>query len=161
GVIQLKNKLPELTARSGELEVQEKALTQERDEIQARVREAETFQAEALRRSKERQAKVRELHNQRGSVSGRLQSERRASEQVDQDIAKTLQQIRDCEAKILEYKSEETRLEEELKTLVAENDSSLRSELTELQAKYAEHDKVRRSGRDRLSSLASEVHAAR
>src|SRR5690606_20423555 len=30
GVIQLKNKLRELTARSGELEVQEKALTQER-----------------------------------------------------------------------------------------------------------------------------------
>lgn len=161
GVIQLKNKLRELTASTAELDVQEKALTQERDEIQKRARDAETFQAEALRRSKERQAKVRELLNQRGSVSGRLQSERRSSEQVEQDIAKTLQQIKDCEVKILEYKSEETRLEDELKTLVAENDASLREELTELQKRYSEHDKVRRGGRDKLAALASEVHMAR
>ncbi|MBN8550634.1 MAG: AAA family ATPase [Deltaproteobacteria bacterium] len=161
GVIQLKNKLRELTSRTAELDAQEKTLTLERDEIQKRTREAETFQAEALRRSKERQAKVRDLLNQRGSVSGRLQSERRSSEQIDQDIAKTLQLVKDCEVKILEYKNEETRIEEELKTLVAENDASLREELTQLQARYAEHDKVRRGGRDKLAGLASAVHAAR
>ncbi len=161
GVIQLKNKLRELGDIVAVSDGQEQRLTAERDEIQARVRAAETFQAEALRRSKERQQKVRELLNQRGSVSGRLQSERRTAEQMDSDISKTLQQIKDCELKIQEYKGEETRIEDELKSLVTENDAALREELTKLQATYSEHDKVRRSGRDRLASLASQVHAAR
>ncbi|MBX7143829.1 MAG: AAA family ATPase, partial [Oligoflexia bacterium] len=115
GLIQLKNKELELDARVSELEALQEQAQTAREAAQQAVREAETFQAEALRRSRERQARVRELVNQRGTVIGRLQAERRTLEQVEQDAHKTQQQISDCQSKIQELHTEEARIVEELK----------------------------------------------
>lgn len=161
GVIQLKNKSFELEARVHELEAKQTELHSARDVAQQSLREAENLQNEALRRSRERQAKVRELVNQRGTVVGRLQAERRTFEQVDGDVLKAQNQLKECELKIQELKSEELRLVEELKSLVPDQEQELKAELEKLQSAYAAQDKVRREGRERLAQFANQVHAAR
>jgi chromosome segregation protein len=161
GVIQLKNKAIELEARVQELEAKQQELQKAKDEAQSALREAESLQNDALRRSRERQAKVRELVNQRGTVVGRLQAERRTFEQVDGDVLKTQQQVKECEHKIQELRAEEARLAEELKNLVPDQEQELKAELEKLQAEYASQDKVRREGREKLAHFANQVHAAR
>jgi chromosome segregation protein len=161
GVIQLKNKSFELEARVHELEAKQSELHSARDGAQQSLREAENLQNEALRRSRERQAKVRELVNQRGTVVGRLQAERRTFEQVDGDVLKAQNQLKECELKIQELKAEELRLVEELKSLVPDQEQELKAELEKLQSAYAAQDKVRREGRERLAQFANQVHAAR
>lgn len=161
GLIQLKNKELELDARVTELERLQTEAQTAREAAQQALREAEAFQAEALKRSRERQTRVRELVNQRGTVIGRLQAERRTLEQVDQDVVKTQQQIIDCQAKLQELHAEEARLVEELKSLVPDQEQAIRAELDELQKRYNAHDKVRKEGRERLAALALEAQSAR
>jgi chromosome segregation protein len=161
GVIQLKNRAAELMQECESCKQQHEALVEQRDRFQVTIEESEIEHAEALRRSRERQSRIRELSNQQGNIRGRLQSERRLGEQVQQDMEKVVAQIVDSQRSIEELREEVGAVQAELDALVPDEERELGEELEVMKDEWASLDEIRREGRMKISSATQKLEDAR
>lgn len=160
GLVQLRNKIEEFSAKVDGFKKVEEERAAERSALQSSLHQEEQRHSTLLRESQQRQAEARALSNSHGAVRGRLSAEQRAAEQIKSDIARLLSQAKDGEVRLNEWTAELAKINEELKSMTGEEEKTLESELGVLQAEANKVDSVRKEGRMKLSAAAEASSAA-
>jgi chromosome segregation protein len=161
GVVQLKNKVDELSVALATHREEFGQREREREVLAEQIALAQQDHARALSETQERNSRIRNSSNQLATIRGRLQAGIRLTQQTDGDVATIADQIRTAQARIEEHQGEQEQIRAEIESMLEQNDQPLKDELAILQEQYAALDAARREGRERLSQLALQVNEAR
>ncbi len=157
GLVQLKNQIINLEESTKNHRVKLEELNTEKELRQGKIQTAHALHQQILKESQERAKLVKELSQKLGSARGRLQSEQRLNEQIDQDIAKTVHQTREVYAKISKFKEDQEILKAQINNEISDEERALQDELSLIVQQSSGIEAKRREGRAELSTFTDKV----
>jgi chromosome segregation protein len=161
GLIDLKAKASSISESCQNLEIRINEASERANVISAEITLREKEQSQVLDEIQERQKELREVSNLQAGILGRLESAKRVSNQISEDIKNNEDQKQALAVRLENYNAEEQQLLAELQSLVSENDLRIKDELELLKKEHTRLDEIRREGHARLSDAANKLDESR
>jgi chromosome segregation protein len=161
GIIQVKSKVDEATLIIEENQGLYDVAAGERDAIVARLNECERRHAELVRAIQQAQARLRELSNRQGEVRGRLQSEARVLQQLENDVQKIEPQSIELREQIVNIEQAVYEVAHEIEALREQDNSELEQSYQEVMKSLREVEEKRRGVRDNVTRLLRDLDMKR
>lgn len=161
GLVQLSLRVAELEGAIEQISSKQSDLEKGRDALQEEIVVAEARHKEALAEAERRHALIRDLSGRQGSIRGKLQAEVKIGAQIEGDVERAANQIKEALARIEEYAREEDIVAKQLAAIATVEDEEIRKELDALTLSYSGIDRARKEGRLVLDQVSKEVQGAR
>jgi chromosome segregation protein len=153
GVVQMKIKIDEAMATLSESQELYDTLSAQRDTISTQISDGEKRHNELVRAIQSAQQRLREIANRQGEIRGRLQSERRMFQQLQQDIARIEPQGEELRNQLGILEREIAVVVEQLEMVKAVDNSELEDALAVAVAELRGREDERRKARESMGEL--------